>query len=286
MGKKVRHKLNGLLLIVVAIIALVILACAIYFLALPTFTIVSDSAFSAVLPKAELRRLGLSMATKGIRLKIEAFENDSFYAPESFSSRLERVKGKWVILGPTASSYSVQNEISVRDILDHSVTIGIYADPDTNLFDCTLVSDFTSGWIEAATTISDEMSKTSRNTALVYDNSVILLAQDIESCFQTGWLSVYEDDGQSRLFVSTTLSEMDKQNIVIALCPYETRLNDFFKNPSSLSWVVDYRFAPVVPQSQLYGMVIPKFKETFEKVMKITKGSIETIVLEYRYEKL
>ena len=275
-----------LLIVLIVILAVASALALVYYFAFPTFTIISDSAFSAVLPKAELRRLGLSMATKGIRLKIEAFENDCFYAPESFSSHLERVTGKWVLFGPTASSFSVQNEINVRDILARSVTIGIYADPDTNLFDCTLVSDFTSGWIEAATAISDEMSKTSRNTALVYENSVILLAQDIESCFQTGWLSVYEDDGQSRLFVSTTLSEMDKQNIVIALCPYETRLNDFFKNPSSLSWVVDYRFAPVVPQSQLYGMVIPKFEEAFEKVMKITKGSIETIVLEYRYEKL
>ncbi|MBO4393717.1 MAG: hypothetical protein J5800_05185 [Spirochaetales bacterium] len=275
-----------LLIVLIVLLTVASALALVYYLVFPTFTIVSDSAFSAVLSKPELHRLGLSMAAKGIRLKIEAFENDSFYAPESFSSRLGRVKGKWVLLGPTASAYSAQNGINVRDILENSVTIGIHADPTTGLFDCTLVSDVTSGWIEAASAVSNEMSKTSRNTALVYENDVILLAQDIESCFQTGWLSVYEDDGQSRLFVSTTLSEMDRQNIVIALCPFDSRLNDFFKSPSSLSWVVDYRFAPVVPQNQLYGIVIPDFKAAFEKAMKITKGSTETIALEYRYEKL
>ena len=81
-------------------------------------------------------------------------------------------------------------------------------------------------------------------------------------------------------------SELDRQNIVIALCPYERRLYDFFSSPGTVKWVVDYRFAPAVPKSQLYGMVVPTFEEAIKEAMETEKGGHTTVRLEYRYEKI
>ncbi len=286
MGKASRKVKRTLAIGLMVIAAMVLSLIAIYFLALPTFTIVSDRAFSTVLPKAELRRLGLSLASNGIRLKVDTFKDESFESPESFSNRLGKVKGRWVLLSPVLSAYSVNNAIDVSEMLSDSVAIAMYAYPDTGLFDCTLVSDERSGWVKAASSVASEMAVTARNTALVYEVDSIAYRNDIVACFSPGWLSVFEDDGQSRLFVSSTMAELDRQNIVIALCPYESKLYDFFSSPGTVNWVVDYRFAATVPKSQLYGIVIPAFSDAFGEALHCEKGQSSTVKLEYRYEKL
>ena len=275
----------------VAIIAIALASAAlvlamVYFFAFPAMTIVSDPAFNQVLPKAELRRLGLSLAAQGIRLKVETLQSNSLGDAEAFVSAISKAKGSWVLLSPAASAFAVSNGINVCELLPKSLTIAIFTNPDTGLFDCTLVSDEDSGWSMAARTIAVEMATTSKNAALVYEKDRDKSLDAIREAFRTGWLSQFEDDGESRLFVSETMTELDRQGIFVVLCPYESRLSDFFRSPGTVSWVVDYRFAPAVPKDQLYGIVKPNLKEALQIAMGCEKGSIYYVNMEYAYGQL
>ncbi len=274
-------------MIIISAVAAVALVCTmVYFLAFRTFTVLSDSAFSTVLPKAELRRLGLSLALKGIRLKVDALEDAAFLDEQTFLQRIGKEKGSWVLLSPACSAFCVSNGISAVTALPESVVIAMYANPDTELFDCTLVSSDLSGWIAACDAVSEEMQRTSSNCALIYELDGFRYAKELEQRFAAGRLSVFVDDGESRIFVSDTASELDRQNIVLALSPYEGRLHDFFSKPGTVRWVVDYRFAPAVPESQLYGVVTPDLESAIETALRCEKGSFSAIDLEYTYERI
>ncbi len=284
---KVRRKpRKTLLIILIVIMSLAMVCSAIYFLAFRTFTIVSDSAFSQVLPKATLRRLGISMATKGIRLKVENLGDDSFMNEDLFTSRIRKVRGDWVVLSPVSSAYAVSGGINVSELLERSVVIALHGNVHSGLFDCNLVSDEKTGWIQAAGQLADEFATTSRNVALIYEKESLSYLQDIVDCFGYGRLSLFEDQKGSGLFVNETKKELADLGIVVAMCPSDRRLGDFFKTADTLFWVVDYRFAPAVPSGQLYGMVAPDFESAFNQAMDVTKGSASVVTMEFLYEKL
>ncbi len=284
---KVRNRLRKAILIVLAaVLALALVCSAVYFLAFRTFTIVSDSAFSQVLPKASIRRMALSLATKGIRLKVQNLSDDAFFNEGLFTSGIRKVKGNWVLLSPVSSAFAISEGINVSEILDRSVVIALHEKTDSGLFDCNLVSDEGTGWVRAAGRIADEFSTTSQNVALIYEKDSISYLQDIVDCFGYGRISLFEDEKSSGLFVNETKKELENLGIVVAMCPSDRRLGDFFKTSDSLFWVVDYRFAPAVPSGQLYGMVVPDFQTAFEQAMLAGKGSSSTVTLEYLYEKL
>ena len=286
MMKVRRKKRKTLPIILFAVLALVLVCSAVYFLVFPTFTIVSDNAFSQVLPKATVRRLGLSLASKGIRLRIENIGDDSFFNDSLFSARIRKVKGDWVLLGPVSATYAITEGINVSDILQRSVVFALHGNNHSGLFDCNLVSDEKTGWIRAAKQIAEEFSTTSRNAALIYEKNSISYSEDIIDCFENGRLSVFADEKGSSLFVSETKKEMENLGIVVAMCPAEKKLGDFFKTADTLFWVVDYRYAPAVPSGRLYAMVVPDFEGAFEKMMEVRKGSSSTLTLEYLYEKI
>ena len=268
-----------------AILALAIVLTLVYFLAFRTLTIVSDSAFSLVLPKATMRSIRTTMAAKGIRVRTEVLTVNDFDDKDTFVSRIEKVKGSYVLLSPVSSAFAASKRINVSQILEDSTVIAMYGEK-SSLFDCTLVSDEKSGWVEAAQKLSSDFEKTASNVSLIYENGKVPYIQDIKSFFPESRLSVFEDNGQSKLFASETLKKTDELSIVVSMCPYYSRLGDFFKNPGSLCWVVDYRFVPVVPKKQLYGMVVPDLSQALKEAIKTEKGSESEITVEYGYEEL
>ena len=268
-----------LVIAISAVLALLLVCTLIYLFAFKTLTIVSDNAFSVVLPR-------FSMATKGIRVKVRTLDNDAFDSTEAFVSRLGKIKGKWVLLSPVSSAFAAANKINVSELLPKSTVIAMYNEKEASLFDCTLVSDEKSGWIKAAQALSSEFEKTSSNVALIYENFTVPYVQDIKDCFSESRLSVFEDDGSSKLFFSETQKRTDELSIVVAMCPYDSRLSEFFKKPGTLSWVVDYRFANTVAPKQLYGKVVPAFARSLMAVLDTEKGSSTIATLEYDYEKL
>ena len=274
-----------LIIAISAVAALAIVCILIYMFAFRTLSVVSDSAFSLVLPKSTMRDLRFSMVFKGIRVRTVYLEDSAFDSPEAFRTRLMKEKGSYVLLGPVSSAYAVSKKINVSDLLKESTVIAMYG-KKSSLFDCTLVSDEKSGWIKASNALSSEFEKTAQNVALIYENSAVPYVQDIKDCFSDSRLTVFEDDTQSRLFASETLKRTDELSIVVAMCPYYSRLGDFFKTPGTLSWVVDYRFANAVSPKQLYGIVVPSLSRSLKGVLKTEKGSSSVSELEYDYEKL
>lgn len=270
--------ISSLVLVLVAFLAFV------YFVLFDSFTLVSDISFNQVY-SSYLMKDRLHYAAKGLRLRVKTLDETCFYDKESFIAELSRIKGDYVLLSPLPSWYACQNEVNVSNLLPGSVVLGIGAESAVGYFDCLLVSDERAGWVEAGKAMAAETSSMSQNIGLVYDLDSIDYASDIIGCFRENRVSVFNRDGSSRLFASTTLDAMNKQGIVLALCPYATSFNSFFNSDSTVSWVVDYRLASVVPSENLYGVVRPDLSLVLELAKATQKGQLSMNSLGYCYEK-
>ena len=271
---------------IAALLLLVVLLCAaVYFLFFPRITLVSDSSFQQVYTSSDIRSLRLEFALHGVRLKVMKLADSAFDSDEQFTVALGTAKGRAVILSPLASEFCIQDEIDASAILKGSVVLGIHMDPENDCFDCTLVPDEKSGWIEAATCLESETSKMSRNVALVYGNENIPYIEDIVSCFPEGHVSEFKKVSGSSLFPTNTLKAMDDQGILIAMCPYVGSFHKFFTNPTTVKWIVDYRFAPVVPPENLYAVVMPDLSVVPGISKAMEKGTCASELLPYKYVK-
>ena len=271
---------------IAAILLFLALVCsAVYFLAFPRITLVTDSSFLQVYPSSDIRSLRSEYASHGIRLKVLKLADSAFDSEEQFKAALGKARGRAVVLSPLASEYCIREEIDVAMLLEKSLVVGINVDSENEVFDCTLVPDEKSGWIEAAIILEAETSKMSQNVALVYGNEGNSCVEDIISCFPAGRVSEFGKNSGTSLFASNTLAAMDEQGIVIAMCPYVPSFHRFFNTETTIQWVVDYRFAPVVTSKNLYGVVIPDLDVVLEISRMADKTSRTVYSLPYKYVK-
>ena len=286
MGKKKSPKLLKIVLRIVALVLLLVLLCAaVYFLLFPKITLVSDSSFQQVYTSSDMWSLRLEYASHGFRLKVMKLADSAFDSEDAFKSALSKAKGRAVLLSPLASEYCVVNEIRMSELLEKSIVVGINIYPVNECFDFTLVPNEKSGWIEAATILEAETSKMSQNVALVYESEVGSYVEDIVSCFPNGHVSEFKKVSGTSLFPTNTLNAMDEQGIVIAMCPYVSSFHRFFVGNTTVQWIVDYRFASVVPSDNLYGVVVPDLSVVIGISKTTEKGAYVSDSLPYKYVK-
>ena len=285
MGKKSPKLLKIVLRIVALLLLLVLLCAAVYFLFFPKITLVSDSSFRQVYTPSDMWSLRLEYASHGFRLKVMKLADSAFDSEDAFKAALSKAKGRAVILSPLAGEYCVANGIGVSELLEKSIVVGINMNPESVCFDVTLVPDEKSGWIEAAAILASETSKMSQNVGLVYESEAISYVEDIVSCFPEGHVSEFKKVSGTSLFPTNTLEAMDEQGIVIAMCPYVSSFHRFFVNSTTVQWIVDYRFASVVPKTNLYGIVVPDLSVVIGISKTAEKGGYASDSLPYRYVK-
>ena len=286
MGKRKSPKLLKIVLRIVALVLLLVLLCAaVYFLLFPKITLVSDSSFRQIYPSSDMWSLRLEYASHGFRLKVMKLADSAFDSEDAFKSALSKAKGRAVTLSPLASEYCVVNEIRMSELLEKSIVVGINIYPVNECFDFTLVPNEKSGWIEAATILEAETSKMSQNVALVYESEVGSYVEDIVSCFPNGHVSEFKKVSGTSLFPTNTLNAMDEQGIVIAMCPYVSSFHRFFVGNTTVQWIVDYRFASVVPSDNLYGVVVPDLSVVIGISKTTEKGAYVSDSLPYKYVK-
>ena len=286
MGKRKSPKLLKIVLRIAALLLLLVLLCtAVYFLFLPKITLVSDSSFQQVYTSSDMWSLRLEYASHGFRLKVMKLADSAFDSEDAFKSALSKAKGRAVLLSPLASEYCVVNEIRMSELLEKSIVVGINIYPVNECFDFTLVPNEKSGWIEAATILEAETSKMSQNVALVYESEVGSYVEDIVSCFPNGHVSEFKKVSGTSLFPTNTLNAMDEQGIVIAMCPYVSSFHRFFVGNTTVQWIVDYRFASVVPSDNLYGVVVPDLSVVIGISKTTEKGAYVSDSLPYKYVK-
>ena len=271
---------------IAALLLLLVLLCtAVYFLFFPKITLVSDSSFQQVYTSSDMWSLRLEYASHGFRLKVMKLADSAFDSEVAFKSALSKAKGRAVILSPLASEYCVVNEIRMSELLEKSIVVGINIYPVNECFDFTLVPNEKSGWIEAATSLEAETSKMSQNVALVYESEVGSYVEDIVSCFPNGHVSEFKKVSGTSLFPTNTLNAMDEQGIVLAMCPYVSSFHRFFVGNTTVQWIVDYRFASVVPKTNLYGIVVPDLSVVIGISKTTEKGAYVSDSLPYKYVK-
>ena len=298
-----KKKSKVLLGIIIVLLAILAVAALFYFVIFDRFVLVSDPAWSYLLPSSELFSLRLTLAQKGLRLVVvnppaSSLDDSSSFTPMLLS--LASSKNVAVLLGPLASYCAVQFDVEVSVLLENSVVYGIFSQSCTN-FDVTLVSDVNAGWTEAAeavlatevgTGFSQESSQSSKGKtmaqklAVVHDSDGISAYGAIVEVISQDSVLDYCDDGQDHLFVSTCVSNMQQQQVVLALCPHLENLYDLVVLDESVSWIVDYRYASIVPKQQLFGYVLPDLSGTLGQAdfnKKDSGPASSVITLKYKY---
>lgn len=260
-------------------------AAAVYFTVFGTVTVVSDSSFGQVVPSGSLTSLRLRLALEGKRLRTVTLQDRYFNSPDLFRARLASEGGQIIILTPVPAAYAVINGVDVSTLLPDTVVIGVHDGTGTACFDVTLVSDELSGWQAVASALQSESGSMARNIGLVYENPADELAQGIIESFPAGHVTEMRKEGTSRMFAIASFNTMDSQGIVLAMCPYVTGFASFFSEQHSVMWIVDYRFAPTVPGSNLYGVVTPDLLSLPAIMDSAEKGSRTEVSLPYVYEK-
>ncbi len=278
-GAKISIVVSALVLLLAAGFAFV------YFVVLDTFILVSDSSLNQVVPAYCMKRTASDFASKGFRLKVKTLDDRCFQDTSLFTSEIAKIKGAYVLLGPLSSYYALQNGIDVSALLPNSKVLGIGGKDMASMFDCCLDSDERTGWVKAAEEIAKQTASMAQNIGIVYDSGSISYSEDIISCFGSGRVSSFVKEGSSLLFPSRTIDEMNRLGIVLALCPYLEDFNSFFTKPGSVSWIVDYRLSSVVPEDNLYGVVIPDMAAILDLAETVGKGERRVVDMEYCYEK-
>lgn len=273
--------------VVIAVVVVLIAAscAALYLFGFQRITIAADNSFLQVIPSSDLMKLRLDFALHGKRLSVVKLKDEYFSYSDLFQAALSLVKGDVVVLSPMVSEYAIDQGVDVSSLLADSLVIGISMKTDDMPFDCTLVPDELSGWLEASSAIEAEISRMSQNVALIYSSGDVSYAQDIIDAFPTGHVTEFRKMGRDGSFAMNTLAAMDEQGIVIALCPYVSTFYRFFNNETTTQWVVDYRFASVVPENNLYAVVIPDLSVLMDISQRVEKGSRSEESLPYIYVK-
>ena len=261
--KKKSKVLLGILIFLLVAVGVV---SAIYFVGFDRFVLVSDPAWSYLLPCGEIFSLRLTLAQKGYRLEIVDASASQLDEVSAFTPMLLALKASSedvVFLGSLASSCAVRFEVDVSALLPNVVVFGLWNEACNN-FDVTLVADVNAGWIEAANgarggsvTKGSETQTMAQKVAVVYDFDGTSAFEAIESVLAEDSLLPCYYDGESHLFASDSVLSMQQEQVVLAMCPHLEGLYDLVSMDESVSWIVDYRYASIIPKSQLFGIVLP-----------------------------
>ncbi len=275
--KKKTKILPGLLIFFLLILTVLAL---VYFVAFERFALVMDPAWSYLLPSSELSSMRIALAQKGYRLVVVHASASYLNDATSFTSLLLSLKCSEILLGPLASASAIEFEINVSSLLENAVVYGMWSQ-ECNNFDVTLISNISAGWQDAITKVSTKTM--AQNTAVVYDSEAISVFEAINSEISMGTLFEYYYDGSRRLFARNTISDMNEKQVVVALCPHLENLYDLVSLDNSISWIVDYRYAQIIPKKQLLGIVLPDLTGFVKKYVKNQVNSL-VATLYYKYE--
>lgn len=275
--KKKTKILLGLLIFFLLILTVLAL---VYFVAFERFVLVMDPAWSYLLPSSELSSMRFALAQKGYRLVVVHASASYLNDANSFTSLLLSLKCSEILLGPLASASAIEFEINVSSLLENAVVYGMWSQACNN-FDVTLISNISAGWQDAITKVSTKTM--AQNTAMVYDSEAISVFEAINSEISMGTLLEYYYDGSSRLFARNTISDMNEKQVVVALCPHLENLYDLVSLDNSISWIVDYRYAQIIPKKQLLGIVLPDLTGFVKNFVKNHVNSL-VVTLYYKYE--
>lgn len=273
------------LIILISLVAIIGGLCAVYFFVLDSFLFIMDSSWTQVTTLDQTLSFAKELLLKE-RLRLKVVELDQNAALSSFMIQLtiQTESPKVALLSPVITAVLEEQRFDVASVFPSTVVMGM-GSKGHNYVDVLLVSDDISGWKIASKEILNETKTSARNFALVYSSTVKDVAQAIVDEAGAKNVTQYEKSSASSLFYKNTIADMDKLGLTIVLCPYVEDFYDFFQSPNTLSWVVDYRFAPAVPKKNLLGRVRPAMNEIVRIMDSAVKGSHEKVSLPYEFSK-
>lgn len=285
MRRKSKVTASVLKVLLAAVLVVAAIASA-FLISARRFVFVMDDATALVLPRAELARMRIALAARWSHLVVVRPQadvlDDPFLLNDFVQSVGERYRVRAVLFCQVVSSMIAEYDVDAGSFIPNAAVYGIGGVEGENGLaladhvDSVLVPDIRSGWTSAATSISHDALSMSRNVAVVSDSYGSAYNQAISACFPSGMLSIYTNDDGSRLFSTSTVKEMNRLGIAVAMCPHLDEFYAVFDADDTISWVVDYRYSAVVPKGQLYGTVLPDLSGFVATASLSKDGALES----------
>lgn len=250
-------KFGKIVLPLIIVLSILLVLVAMYFLVMPTFTILADESWNLCLDSSDRLGISISYALSFVRLKTQILDLALLQDASALSSYIQNIKSDYVLLTPVVSFAAIVNNVNVSALAPKTICLGMSSEGQ-GLFDVLLISEPKDAWVSAAKTVKS-------NFALLYDSSVTPWAQEIASSAPLKAVERYDAHD------STDTFNIDKLDLGLVLCPYVEKLYEYVDFDSPVSWVVDYRFYSAIEKKKIYAYIRPSFGQILTEARNTKK---------------
>jgi len=160
-----------------------------------------------------------------------------------------------MVFSPLSSALLSKQNLSLKDFFPQNQPLLLGMGPlarNAGLFDFILIVQEGEGWDEAALYLKKKSADTPLMTALL-TTLESRAGKIFEETFDNEHLLVIEQSSsaQTEVYAQSIVKTMQAQSVLQVVAPELQNPSVFFSSDDTLSWVVDIRFADLVPKNQL-----------------------------------
>ena len=256
---------------VVILLLIVVLGGVLLHFAMPKAVFILDDLYEHTTWAKNESSLRWMLLKQGLWVKTKPMD---LVDPEQTLYSLPR-NTKMLVYSPLSSALLAQQDFSLEELFPQDQPLLLGMGPlahKVGLFDFILIPQEGEGWKEAAQYLRKKASDTPLMTALLTspDSPAGRL---FEETFDSDHLLVIKRDRemQTEMYATSALKTMQLQSVLQVVAPELRGSSLFFASDDTLSWIVDIRFADLVPERQLMAAVGDDLPRSFKPILPFLK---------------
>jgi hypothetical protein len=145
---------------------------------------------------------------------------------------------------------------------------------DNGFFDIVLTASSDAGWYDTALFLKQKQDETHLVSALLYqsgDEFSQEAARTFESAFaDPSLVSVAQGEKTGgKAFVDSVFASLQREHVLLVATPGVDQFDLYLGGDDSVQWVVDVRFAPIVPTNQLFAVIADNLPSSLEPLLPL-----------------
>jgi hypothetical protein len=141
-------------------------------------------------------------------------------------------------------------------------------------FDIVLTASSDAGWSDAALLLKQKQEETHLISALLYQSGDSF-SEEAAKTFETAFADpslvsiVQGEKSGGEAFVNSVFASLQREHVLLIATPGVDQLDLYLGGDDSVQWVVDVRFAPIVPGNQLFAVIGDNLPSSLEPLIPL-----------------
>jgi hypothetical protein len=145
---------------------------------------------------------------------------------------------------------------------------------ENGFFDIVLTASSDAGWADTALLLKQKQEETHLISALLYQSGDFFseeAAKTFEAAFaDPSLVSVVQGEKSGgKPFVDSVFASLQREHVLVIATPGVDQLDLYLGGDDSVQWVVDVRFAPIVPANQLFAVIGDNLPSSLEPLLPL-----------------